>query len=222
MASLAEGRLGAMPADRLHLVRHGEVHNPGGVLYGRLPNFHLSERGQDMAELAAQELKNSGRPIKHLVSSPLLRTQQSAEPLGEHFELALHTDERLIEPYNVFEGRKLGAGHLAIRPHLYYHLRNPQTPTWGEPYQAIAERMLSAMDVIAEQVPEGDVVLVSHQLPIWVVHLAVSGQKFAHNPRKRRCALSSITSFEKRDGSWVEVDYRDPAANLLAIDKGAV
>jgi len=211
-----------MPADRLHLVRHGEVHNPGGVLYGRLPHFHLSERGQSMAKLAADELAASGRPVKHLVSSPLLRTQQSAAPLGESFGLDVLTDERLIEPYNVFEGRKLGAGHIAVRPHLYFHLRNPQQPTWGEPYQAIATRMLEAMDSIAEAVDGGDAVLVSHQLPIWVVHLATNGEKFAHNPRKRRCALSSITSFEKQDGRWVEVDYRDPGASLLAIDKGAV
>lgn len=211
-----------MPADLLHLVRHGEVHNPGGVLYGRLPHFHLSERGKQMAKLTADELSASGRPIEHLVTSPLLRTQQSAEPLAETFGLDALTDERLIEPFNVFEGRKLGAGHIALRPHLYYHLRNPQQPTWGEPYQAIADRMLDAMDAIADQVNAGDAVLVSHQLPIWVVHLAATGQKFPHNPRKRRCALSSITSFKKQDGRWVEVDYRDPGAALLAVDKGAV
>jgi broad specificity phosphatase PhoE len=211
-----------MPADRLHLVRHGEVHNPGGVLYGRLPHFHLSERGEQMAKLAAEALKSAGSPIKHISASPLLRTQQSAAPVSETFGLDVLTDERLIEPYNVFEGRKLGAGHIAVRPHLYFHLRNPQQPTWGEPYQAIADRMLEAMDSIAEKVDGGDAVLVSHQLPIWVVHLALSGQKFPHNPRKRRCSLSSITTFEKRDGRWVEVDYRDPGAALLAVDRGAV
>ncbi len=211
-----------MPADRLHLVRHGEVHNPGGVLYGRLPHFHLSDRGQAMTKSAAKELSATGLPITHLVSSPLLRTQQSAAPLGETFGLDPKTDERLIEPYNVFEGRKLGAGHLVIRPHLYYHLRNPKQPTWGEPYQAIADRMFSAMDAIADEVSAGDAVLVSHQLPIWVVHLATVGQKFPHNPRKRRCALSSITSFEKQNGRWVEVDYRDPGAALSAVDVGAV
>ena len=211
-----------MPADRLHLVRHGEVHNPGGVLYGRLPHFHLSERGAQMAKLAADALAESGRPIKHLVTSPLLRTQQSAEPLAENFGLDPLTDERLIEPYNVFEGRKLGAGHLAIRPHLYYHLRNPQQPTWGEPYQAIAERMVEGKAAPAQDAPAAHAAPGSHQWQSGDGHLAVSGQKFPHNPRKRRCALSSITSFEKQDGRWVEVDYRDPGAALLAIDKGAV
>jgi broad specificity phosphatase PhoE len=211
-----------MPADRLHLVRHGEVHNPGGVLYGRLPNFHLSERGQEMARLAADELAASGRKIGYLGSSPLLRTQQSAEPISSALGLDVLTDERLIEPYNVFEGRKLSAGHIAVRPHLYYHLRNPKEPTWGEPYQAIADRMFEAMDAISESVNSGDAVLVSHQLPIWMVHLAANGLSFPHNPRNRRCALSSITSFENRDGKWVEVGYSDPGAKLSAIDKGAV
>ena len=209
-----------MPADRLHLVRHGEVHNPGGVLYGRLPNFHLSVRGQSMAELAASELV--GRPVKYVVASPLLRTQQSAAPVGERFGLDIATDERLIEPYNVFEGRKLSAGHIALRPHLYYHLRDPKRPTWGEPYQAIAERMFAAMDEAHAAVAGGDAVLVSHQLPIWMVHLAAAGKEFPHNPRNRRCALSSITTFEKRDGGWVEVGYSDPGAAVSAVDRGAV
>ena len=209
-----------MPADRLHLVRHGEVHNPGGVLYGRLPNFHLSERGHSMAELAAAELSN--RPVKYLAASPLLRTQQSAAPLSESFGLDIATDERLIEPYNVFEGRKLSAGHIALRPHLYYHLRDPKRPTWGEPYQAIAERMFAAMDEVHASVKSGDAVLVTHQLPIWMVHLAAAGQSFPHNPRQRRCALSSITSFEKRNGRWFEVGYSDPGAAVKALDRGAV
>jgi broad specificity phosphatase PhoE len=211
-----------MPADRLHLVRHGEVHNPGGVLYGRLPHFHLSERGVEMAKTAAEAIKNLNRPVAKIVTSPLLRTQQSAEPIAEHLGLDPITDQRLIEPYNVFEGRKLSARHVAVRPHLYVHLRNPNTPSWGESYESIVTRMFEAMDDLAAEVESGDVVLVTHQLPIWMVHRRVNGAKLAHNPKHRRCALSSITSFEKRDGVWVEVDYIDPAAEAGARDKGAV
>ena len=211
-----------MPADRLHLVRHGEVHNPGGVLYGRLPHFHLSERGIEMAKTTADAIKGLNRPISKLISSPLLRTQQSSEPIAEGLGLEIITDERLIEPYNVFEGRKLSARHVAIRPHLYLHLRNPNTPSWGESYESIVSRMYAAMDDLAAEVDSGDVVLVTHQLPIWMVHQQAGGLKLAHNPKQRRCGLSSITSFEKRDGVWVEVDYQDPAAEAGARDKGAV
>ena len=34
----------------VHVMRHGEVHNPDGILYGRLPDYHLSERGRAQAE----------------------------------------------------------------------------------------------------------------------------------------------------------------------------
>ena len=211
-----------MPADRLHLVRHGEVHNPGGVLYGRLPHFHLSDRGVEMATAAAEALRAFDRPVSKLVASPLLRTQQSAEPIAEQFGLDVVTDQRLIEPYNVFEGRKLSARHIAVRPHLYLHLRNPNTPSWGESYESIVARMFEAMDDLAAEVESGDVVLVSHQLPIWMVHRKLSGIRLAHSPKQRRCALSSITSFEKVNGDWVEVGYIDPAARFTAKDKGAV
>ncbi|MEN9749019.1 MAG: hypothetical protein RL149_97 [Actinomycetota bacterium] len=211
-----------MPADRLHLVRHGEVHNPGGVLYGRLPHFHLSERGVEMAKTAADTIRGLNRPVSKLVSSPLLRTQQSSEPIADGLGLEIITDERLIEPYNVFEGRKLSARHIAVRPHLYLHLRNPNTPSWGESYESIVSRMYAAMDELADEVESGDVVLVTHQLPIWMIHQHAAGLKLAHNPKQRRCGLSSITSFEKRDGKWVEVSYLDPAAEAGARDKGAV
>ena len=211
-----------MPADRIHLIRHGEVHNPGGVLYGRLPHFRLSDLGHKMAESAAATVAAEGTPVVKLLASPLLRTQESAAPVASAFGLEVHTDERLIEPYNIFEGRKLSASHILIRPHLYYHLRNPQKPSWGEPYEAIAARMMSAIDDAWNSVESGDVVLVSHQLPIVMVQRTVAGQPLAHNPKQRRCSLSSITTLERRGDKFVEVSYVDTAANHTVIDRGAV
>lgn len=215
-----------MPADRIHLIRHGEVHNPGGVLYGRLPHFRLSDLGHEMAKSAASKVAETtseqGRRVVKLLASPLLRTQESAAPVASTFGLDVHTDERLIEPYNIFEGRKLSASHILIRPHLYYHLRNPQKPSWGEPYEAIAARMMSAIEDAWNSVDAGDVVLVSHQLPIVMVQLTVAGKPLAHNPKQRRCSLSSITTLERQGDKFVEVSYVDTAANHVVIDRGAV
>ena len=47
-----------MVATTVHLMRHGEVHNPEGVLYGRLPGYRLSERGQEMARVVAAHLSD--------------------------------------------------------------------------------------------------------------------------------------------------------------------
>jgi broad specificity phosphatase PhoE len=213
-----------MSADRIHLVRHGEVNNPEGVLYGRLPNFGLSHLGHKMALAAAEELKSQGRRISGLYCSPLQRTRESAEPIGRLFGLNAVTDERFLEPTNVFEGSRLNAKHLLRRPHLLFHLRNPRRPSWGEPYQQVAERMLAGISAAAESVESGDVVIVSHQMPIWMTHSAATGKPLPHNPAQRRCALSSITSFEIIDGILTEVDYREPAKGLQsgATDVGAV
>lgn len=209
-----------MPADRIHLVRHGEVFNPEGVLYGRIPGYHLSDAGRDMAKAAADHLVADGRTVTRLVCSPLQRTQESAEPWAQAYKLVPVIDERVIEPTNVFEGTQM---RKALRnPLNWWHLRRPSLPSWGEPFQSMATRMLAAMDDAWDSVHGGDVVIVSHQAPIWVAHLAVAGEKLAHDPRSRRCALSSVTSFERRGTTWREVAYAEPAATDSAVDVGAV
>lgn len=207
-----------MPASRLHLVRHGEVHNPERVLYGRLPGYHLSEAGREMAQAAASYVAGLDRPVTALRCSPLQRTQESAEPFANAFDLRPVLDERIIEPTNVFEGRRMSR---ALRnPVSWWQLRNPDLPSWGEPYASIADRMLEAMDEAWDASDAGDVVFVSHQAPIWITHRRIAGLKLRHDPRTRRCALSSVTSFERVGDVWREVDYAEPASG--GIDLGAV
>jgi len=213
-----------MTATRIHLIRHGEVHNPDGILYERLPAFGLSTKGHKMARLAAQELKAQGRPIASLRVSPLQRTRESAAPVQELFGIEPIIDDRIIEPYNSFAGKKVSIETIMRKPLLWWQLRNPLRPSWGEPYVLVRNRMLAAIEEAWANTESGDAVIVSHQMPIWISHLAIGGHKLFHNPKARRCALSSITSFEKIDGKFVEVDYCEPAAALLvgSIDVGAV
>jgi Fructose-2,6-bisphosphatase len=213
-------------ATQVHLVRHGEVHNPDGILYGRLPGFRLSETGVRMAALAAADLAARGRAVTMLTASPLQRAQESAAPIAERFGLTIGTDARLIEPTNRFEGTVM---RRALRNPLNWPwLVDPLRPSWGEAYRSIAERMHdvlnAAFDAASGDPDAADAVLVGHQLPIWIAHLDVAGERFAHDPRKRRCTLSSITTFERRDGRIVEVGYTEPAASLQSVarDVGAV
>ncbi len=217
-----------MPADLIHLVRHGEVLNPSGVLYGRLPEFHLSERGRRMAWLAAESM--TGRPIAGVTASPLTRTVESAQPWLDEFHLRLQIDDRLIEPSNRFEGMNIRRA-LRANPLLLRRLINPWKPSWGEPFVSIAARMMAAVAGAHDSVEHGEVVLVSHQLPIWMVARTVQRKPLATDPRHRRCSLSSITTVAwdpaagaDGDGAFAEVDYQEPAAALLgeSIDLGAV
>ena len=209
-----------MTADLIHLVRHGEVHNPDGVLYGRIPGYHLSELGHQMADAAAKSF--DGRPVTSLYASPLQRTQESAAPWAERFGLEITTDERLIEPENWFEGKVMG--QALRRPSSWLQLRNPLKPSWGEPFRTIEARMLAVVDRAWNEATGGEAVLVSHQLPIVMVARSVKGLRLPHDPRNRRCSLSSITTL-KRDGDrFIEVKYQEPASALLdaATDFGAV
>jgi broad specificity phosphatase PhoE len=182
------------------------------VLYGRLPGFGLSAEGRVMAKAAADFL--AGRDVTVLRSSPLERTQESAEPLAAQSGLEVKLDERLIEPWNHFEGMTFGVGNGSLRrPGHWMYLRNPFRPSWGEPYAEIEARMLAATSDAAQAAHGHEAVCVTHQLPIWVTRRGVEGRPLWHDPRRRQCALSSVTSFSYRDGRVTGVSYAEPAGS---------
>ena len=194
----------------VHLVRHGEVHNPTGVLYGRLPGFRLSTAGEEMAIIAAKAL--AGRDVRVVRSSPLDRAIQTARPIADLYGLEIEVDDRLIESANIFEGKTFGVGDGALRrPGNWRHIRNPFRPSWGEPYTEVAARVLAACGDARVAAAGGEAVLVSHQLPIWVTRRAVEGRRLWHRPDRRECALASITSFVYEDANIARVDYSEPA-----------
>jgi broad specificity phosphatase PhoE len=199
-----------MSRTTVHLLRHGEVHNPGAVLYGRLPGFGLSEDGHTMARDAAEALQD--RNITVVIASPLQRAQETATPIAEMLGVPIGTDERLLESENVFEGKPFGVGDGALRrPQHWPHLRNPFVPSWGEPYAVIAERMLAAAHSARDQARGTEAVCVSHQLPIWTVRRYVEGRKLWHRPDRRQCGLASLTSITWEDDRVVTVAYSEPA-----------
>ncbi len=204
------------------------MHNPDGVLYGRMPGFVLSERGHRMAQLASGHLSSgaAARPVVRLAASPLERAQQSAQHWADAFGLEIRTEHRIIEPVNAFEGKTFEASGALSHPASWPLLRNPFKPSWGEPYRAIAQRMRAAMedawDELEESGDDGDIVMVSHQSPIWIAHLDIAGKRLWHDPRTRRCGLSSITSFTRIEGRFTEIGYVEPAAAVDAVDNGAV
>ena len=206
----------------VHLLRHGEVHNPEGILYGRRPGYHLSELGRAMAERVAETVRE--RDIVHLVSSPLERAQETAEPLARLTGLTVGTDPRLIESSNVFEGKAFGGGASTLlrHPETWIHLINPLRPSWGEAYAAVAARMQAAV-LDARAVAHGhEAVLVSHQLPIWITRLSAERKAFVHDPRRRQCTLCSLTSFHFDERGLVRVSFSEPAGDLIPVaDKHA-
>ncbi|MFC5994018.1 histidine phosphatase family protein [Pseudonocardia hispaniensis] len=195
---------------RVHLLRHGEVHNPDGVLYGRLPGFRLSDNGLAQAEQVAKALAEND--ITVVLASPLQRAQETAAPLAATHGVEIHTEDRLIEAANRFEGKTFGVGDGALRrPRNWPLLTDPFTPSWGEPYLRIAHRMLAAALRARELAAGHEAVCVSHQLPIWTLRRFLLGQRLWHDPRRRQCALASLTTLEFTDQELTGLWYSEPA-----------
>lgn len=199
----------------VHVVRHGEVENPDKILYGRQSGWFLSRRGEEMAKVLGEWAKPLNIGAVH--ASPLERAQQTAKPMADAHNLVIKTDERLIEAANVFEGKPFGVGDGVLRkPSAWPKLWNPWKPSWGEPYVDQVNRMLAAVFAARDAANGKDAIVVSHQLPIWILRSAVEGRRFLHDPRKRICTLASVTSIHFDDeGLITDLTYSEPAKHLL-------
>jgi len=213
-----------MTTDRqttVHLLRHGEVHNPSGVLYGRMDGYHLSDRGRQMAQRVADTIGD--RDIVHVVASPLERAQETAQPIARARGVEISTDSRVVESENVFQGERFVNGPGVLwNPRAWRHLWNPWKPSWGEPYREVVARMKAAVADARDVAYGHEAVVVSHQLPIWVTRLHAENRSFLHDPRRRQCTLCSLTSLTFEGSRLATVRYSEPAADLIpAKDRNA-
>ncbi len=194
----------------VHMMRHGEVHNPEGILYGRLPNFHLSATGTRQAATVAEALAD--HDITAVFASPLQRAQETATPIARSHGLDIITADGLIEADNVFEGLKVSVGDGALRrPRNWAKMRDPFTPSWGEPYIQLAHRMLAVATKARDTANGHEAVCVSHQLPVYTLRRFLEGQRLWHDPRRRQCSLASITSLMYDGDELVDIVYSEPA-----------
>ncbi len=164
------------------------------------------------------------RLVTAVISSPLTRATETGDAIADATGCTVTTDDRVIEGANQFEGSHVSPQTLLAEPAIWPRLWNPLRPSWGEAYRSVAERMVAAMAEVSDRVDSGEVVIVSHQLPIWIFHRHLAGLPLHHSPRKRRCSLCSVTSFQQVGSSFSEVSYVEPAKVLVdeAIDLGAV
>jgi broad specificity phosphatase PhoE len=199
----------------VHLLRHGEVYNPGHILYGRLPDYHLSEDGVLMAKAAAGWF--TGRDVVAIFSSPMERAQETAAPVADALGLTVTVDERLIEAANRFEGKRFGHGDASLtRPRNWVLFRNPFQPSWGEPYEQVAARMIAAIRAARDAARGHEAVCVSHQLPIVTARRGAEGKRLWHHPSYRQCSLASVTSIVFDGDTISGVRYAEPAAEIVA------
>lgn len=202
------------PITTIHLVRHGEVDNPTGVLYGRAPGFHLTQLGREMAEGLAPAFAE--HDIRAVITSPLERAIETGTPTAEAFGLQIQTTIDLIEADNKFAGIPINDNHfMVLHPRFWGWYKNPFEPSWGEPYTDIVARMSRAIRHGIDVAYGAEAVLVSHQLPIWTMRRFIEGKSLAHDPRKRECSLCSVTSLTFVGRQLISLDYWEPVGHML-------
>lgn len=193
---------------RVHLVRHGEVHNPEQVVYAALPGFGLSERGHAQAKDVARYLRSA--PVTAVWSSPLQRALETAEPIARSHDLAIRLADDLVEwkMADAWAGIRW-EGLPTKRPgELEAYLEDPlDMPFASESLSALAERMRAALADIAAR-HEGDVVVVSHQDPVQAARLSLTGRDLATQHTDKPMHGTVITL---RPGTpWTELTVWSP------------
>lgn len=195
-----------MPEPTLvYLVRHGAVHNPDRVRYGRLPGYALSDLGRTQIQATARWLHAQAQRPTRLVTSPLERAAQSGAILAEALGIAARaTDERVIEARSRFDG-------LGYRRDLLAHVQRALfSGERDEPPHSVAERMRRA--IVAHARGDGPVVIVSHQLPIQYARLAIerAPRRVRSWHRRARCETASVHVLAvQAERVWFE-QYVDP------------
>lgn len=201
------------PRTVVHLVRHGEVHNPRGILYGRLPGYRLSERGRAQAAATADSF--AGHDVAALRVSPMLRTRLTAEPITAVTGVEPVIDGEAIEAGNSFEGKRVkGARTVLWNPRYWWRLRRPWEPSWGEPYGDIADRLDRVIDRARREAEGREAIIVTHQLCVVAASRRARDLPLAHNPAVRQCELASVTSLVFLGDQLIDVRYAEPARGL--------
>jgi broad specificity phosphatase PhoE len=189
----------------VHLIRHGQVENPKGVIYGRLPGYHLSERGVRQARAAAEHL--SGADLATIWASPLERAQETAAEIARPHGIEIVTDDRLIESGNTFEGVGRTVWHLFSNPAHWWRFRNPLKPSWGESFAEIRVRIMSAVTEASAGAEGREIAIVSHQTPVMVARLALAKRRVPPWLAGAPCATGSVSTLVLEDGAVLSASY---------------
>lgn len=168
-----------MRSTRLYLLRHGEVHNPKEVLYGRLPRFSLTKQGRKKIEDTA--LYFYREKINNVYTSPMLRARQTAKILANKLKLNPKISKLVTEVRFVFAGIPLVEFRKTIQPKLY----GPEYIKEGsEGIEEIKERMLRFLDIIKKRHEGQKILVVSHGDPIVILKAAIEGNLFTWEYKK--------------------------------------
>ncbi|MFQ5554951.1 MAG: histidine phosphatase family protein, partial [Acidimicrobiia bacterium] len=194
----------AMPADRIHLVRHGEVLNPDHVVYAALPGYGLSDQGTSQAAAAANRLAHA--PVTRIVCSPLERARQTAAPIAAGRDVPVVLDDRMTEwaLAERWSGERWDDLPSQRPGELEAYLEHPEDLAFTEePLEMLARRTAAAVTAHAALTDGGDLVVISHQDPIEAARRRLTGRGFDRF-HEGKPDHATIVTLEPDDETFVE------------------
>jgi broad specificity phosphatase PhoE len=193
----------------LHLVRHCDVENPEGVLYGHLPGFRLSDKGVRQAHALGEFFAE--RPVREIYASPLERAQQTAHIIASYLDNApVVTTPELVEARFGLHLQGVRPKDVPLkRPLWFVHMLWPGLLPNDESVAAMAARVRAPLSRLLRDFPGQEGICVSHGDPIqafWVE----SERRHAYALHRLQCAKGGMLSLSYEDGELVSQQYRPP------------
>jgi broad specificity phosphatase PhoE len=195
---MASAEAGSSPRTVIYLVRHGQTPlNEAGVLRG-LADPALDETGRRQAERLGAAL-GSREPVA-VISSPLLRARQTAQPVAERAGLDVTVDQSLLDRDY---GPWTGVSEESVIQQWGSVDRAPDV----EPRSAVRDRAVSGLTTIARRHLGGTVVAVSHD--------AVNREVLAtFDP-----GLGDPDSIPQDNGCFNTLEWRDERWAILGVNE---
>lgn len=177
----------------IYLVRHGHVHNPENIFYGRLPGFRLSETGREEATKLGKHLGT--KKLAAIYASPLERTKETATFIQTHHpHLSITPDKRLIEVYSPLEGRSFAE----LAPTNWNWFLPEYIARGGETMEAIWDRMHHFLQEAATKHHGEEIAVVSHGDPIMITKVMASGKPLRFESIRGEGYVETATGIELR------------------------
>jgi probable phosphoglycerate mutase len=151
------------------LVRHGLTPTTGKRLPGQAAGLHLSDKGRQMAEQAAERLAVVPG-VAAVYASPLERTRETATPIARALGLRVRTDRALLDS-DAGEWTGLALSRLRRKPEWETVTRYPSGFRFpgGESFVETQARVTAAVERLRNRHAGHPIVLVSHADPIRLV-----------------------------------------------------
>lgn len=150
-------------------MRHCDVENPDGLIYGRLKGFGLSSLGRAQADRTADFLR--AVPLDAVYVSPMLRARQTARAIARlHPEVTERVSLLLNEVRTSYQG--LLAKDVSPSVNMFDHPRDPLDETMADVFRRM-NRLVRRVIVLHAG---SNIVCVSHAAPIAIVRAGLEGR----------------------------------------------